>query len=64
MKTFRPHMDILPKAQRAFWPELANVPKEFVLYGGTAIALHLGHRDSVVFDFFRAKSLYLETLMQ
>ena len=28
------------------------MPAEFTLYGGTAIALHLGHRQSVDFDFF------------
>jgi hypothetical protein len=28
------------------------VPDEFVLYGGTALALHLGHRTSLDFDFF------------
>ncbi len=28
------------------------MPTEFTLYGGTAIALHLGHRQSVDFDFF------------
>lgn len=32
--------------------ELASVPPTFVLYGGTAIALQLGHRVSVDFDFF------------
>jgi hypothetical protein len=30
---------------------------KFVLYGGTAIALHLGHRESLDFDFFRAGPL-------
>jgi Nucleotidyl transferase AbiEii toxin, Type IV TA system len=49
---FAPHLDILPKPQRRLWDELASVPPEFVLYGGTAIALHLGHRQSVDFDFF------------
>jgi hypothetical protein len=49
---FAPRLDILPKAQRRLWDELAAVPAEFVLYGGTAIALHLGHRRSVDFDFF------------
>jgi hypothetical protein len=49
---FRPRLDILPAAQRRLWGELVAVPKEFVLYGGTAIALHLGHRASVDFDFF------------
>ena len=49
---FRPHLEVLPAAQRRFWIELAAVPAEFVLYGGTAIALHLAHRQSVDFDFF------------
>jgi hypothetical protein len=39
---FRPRLDILPPAQRRLWDELAAVPAEFVLYGGTAIALRLG----------------------
>lgn len=50
---FTPRLDILPPAQRSLWPHLAQVPGHFVLYGGTAIALHLGHRQSVDFDFFR-----------
>lgn len=29
----------------------------FVLYGGTAVALQLGHRVSIDFDFFRAEPL-------
>jgi hypothetical protein len=49
---FTPRLDILPKPQRRLWDDLAAVPAEFVLYGGTAIALHLGHRRSVDFDFF------------
>jgi Nucleotidyl transferase AbiEii toxin, Type IV TA system len=50
--SFTPRLDILPAAQRALWPELASTPPEFTLYGGTAIALRLGHRPSVDFDFF------------
>ncbi len=50
--TFAPKLDILPPAQRQLWGELSSVPEEFVLYGGTALALHLGHRDSIDFDFF------------
>src|SRR3954453_14833736 len=49
---FAPNLDVLPGSQRALWPELADTPKHFVLYGGTAIALRLGHRSSVDFDFF------------
>lgn len=52
---FRPHLDILPKAQRTLWAEFVDVPADFILYGGTAVALHLGHRQSVDFDFFAKK---------
>lgn len=51
-KKFRARLDILPPAQRRLWDELGAVPKSFVLYGGTALALHLGHRQSEDFDFF------------
>ena len=51
------HLDILASAQRRLWDELGAVPPHFVLYGGTAIALQLGHRQSVDFDFFTAQSL-------
>jgi len=51
--SFTPRMDILPNAQARLWPELkAACGLGFVLYGGTAIALRLGHRRSVDFDFF------------
>jgi hypothetical protein len=49
---FEPKLDILAEPQRALWPELDAVPLEFVLYGGTALALQLGHRTSDDFDFF------------
>jgi hypothetical protein len=52
MSAFAARVDILPEPQRQLWPELAAVPRRFVLYGGTAIALRLGHRSSVDFDFF------------
>jgi nucleotidyltransferase AbiEii toxin of type IV toxin-antitoxin system len=44
------------------WTELSAVPGEFVLYGGTALALHLGHRDSVDFHFFSNRALDLAAL--
>jgi hypothetical protein len=50
------HLNILPHAQRLLWPELASIPKDFTLYGGTAIALRLGHRESIDFDFFGTKN--------
>jgi len=67
MRTFAHQMAILPAEQQQTWPYLAPlVPLGFVLYGGTAIALRLGHRASVDFDFFLdqpwRKSLVLKTI--
>jgi hypothetical protein len=50
------HLEILPTPQRRLWDELVDVPDSFVLYGGTAIALHLGHRESIDFDFFGSEA--------
>jgi nucleotidyltransferase AbiEii toxin of type IV toxin-antitoxin system len=53
-----PVFSILPAAQLEIWKSLGTAPNlSFVLYGGTAIALHLGHRQSIDFDFFRAEPL-------
>ncbi|MDN5753041.1 MAG: nucleotidyl transferase AbiEii/AbiGii toxin family protein [Nitrosospira sp.] len=52
MRTWSPELHILPRGQRLLWNRLAATPKHFVLYGGTALALRLGHRESVDFDFF------------
>lgn len=53
MKTFTPYLEILPEAQKYFWKKLSPCKDlGFVLYGGTAIALQLGHRISIDFDFF------------
>ena len=55
---FEPKTEILPRAQQEIWPLLAPAPGlSFVLYGGTAVALHLGHRISVDFDFFSSRPL-------
>lgn len=53
---FEPKTGALPKAQLEIWPLLAP-GLSFVLYGGTAVALHLGHRTSVDFYFFRSAPL-------
>ena len=55
---FDPKIGVLPKAQQEIWPLLAPASAlSFVLYGGTAVALYLGHRVSVDFDFFRFSPL-------
>ncbi len=60
---FQPHFEILPRPQRALWRELAEVPRQFVLYGGTAVALRLGHRSSADFDFFSSERFGAEDLL-
>ena len=57
-----PRLDILPPAQQRVWRELSSVSTEFTLYGGTAVALHLGHRASVDFDFFAATHIVTDAL--
>ncbi|SCC93986.1 conserved hypothetical protein [Thiomonas sp. X19] len=62
--SFRPRLDILPPAQRELWPQLKPLVKlGLVLYGGTAIALRIGHRHSVDFDFFTEKPLDKAAIM-
>jgi hypothetical protein len=61
---FNPCFDILPSAQKNLWPELAEVPRHFVLYGGTALALRLGHRVSVDFDFFSSETVVPGELLE
>jgi hypothetical protein len=51
-----PRLDILPSAQKQLWAELNATPEHFALYGGTALALRLGHRISVDFDFFSSQT--------
>ena len=56
--TFTPRLNILPEAQRQLWPAFDETDSlGFVLYGGTAIALRVGHRPSVDFDFFTDRPL-------
>jgi hypothetical protein len=59
-----PHLESLPEPQQRLWPELKDTPKTFVLYGGTAIALYLGHRQSEDFDFFASQPFNPTTLLQ
>ena len=54
----KPRLDVVPPGQRRFWDDHAGrLPDHFVLYGGTAIALRLGHRSSIDFDFFSNAAL-------
>jgi Nucleotidyl transferase AbiEii toxin, Type IV TA system len=63
IRTFTPCLSILPPAQQQLWPSLRPASQlGFVLYGGTAIALRLGHRSSVDYDFFSDQGLNRQAL--
>lgn len=53
---FEPNLDAMAHEQRALWPRLAELPADAVLYGGSAIAVRLGHRVSIDFDLFLPRS--------
>lgn len=49
------HKEILTSEQVNFLPLIKNFSKDFGLVGGTAAALHIGHRQSIDFDLFSDK---------
>ncbi len=51
------HKEILTEAQIELLPLVRAFKREFYLVGGTAIALHIGHRRSVDFDLFKYDKL-------
>ncbi|MDA3922640.1 MAG: nucleotidyl transferase AbiEii/AbiGii toxin family protein [Salinisphaera sp.] len=58
MAVVAPNLQILPPNQRYLWPDLEFTRAHgMVLYGGTAIALRAGHRESIDFDFFTDRPL-------
>lgn len=50
-------LEILSKEQKELLTTLALFKKEYYLVGGTAIALHIGHRESIDFDLFKEKNI-------
>jgi hypothetical protein len=51
------HAEILNDNQKLLLPFLKKYRNNFYLVGGTAIALHIGHRQSVDFDLFCYKNI-------
>ena len=51
------HEEILNAAQQSLLPLMSQFRREYYLVGGTAIALHIGHRRSVDFYMFKPTSL-------
>ena len=60
---FHPNLSMLRQSQRQLWSEFSEVPEEFVLCGGTAVALHLGHRESYDFELFVSQNFDPDTLL-
>lgn len=58
------HPEILSEQQRLLLPFVQSLKKEFYLVGGTAIALHIGHRQSIDFDLFKKTNIRREKLAQ
>ncbi len=51
------YLNILSKEQQELLPFLDSFKKKYILVGGTAIALQIGHRKSIDFDLFSTKPI-------
>ncbi|MCR4277520.1 MAG: nucleotidyl transferase AbiEii/AbiGii toxin family protein [Candidatus Berkelbacteria bacterium] len=64
MSEIKIFLDILDDNRRTILPSFKHFGDRFYLAGGTALALQLGHRDSVDFDFFNPNPFSTEKLWQ
>lgn len=65
--TLKIHLELLDKERQAVLQKLSVFTRDFVLGGGTALALQLNHRKSFDFDFFSSVEIprkLLEKLSQ
>jgi hypothetical protein len=51
------HLEILSDEQKDMLALFSVFKREYYMVGGTAIALHIGHRKSIDFDMFKYKPL-------
>ncbi len=56
--------NILDKKRLDILPLFKNFKDNFYLAGGTSLALHLGHRDSIDFDFFTEEDINTKKLFE
>lgn len=54
--------NILNDKRRSILPLLKVFKEEFYLAGGTGLALQIGHRDSIAFDFFSSADIDTKTI--
>lgn len=52
------HKKILTPEQSRLLPVVKEFSKDFGLVGGTAVALHIGHRESIDYDLFTKNPAY------
>ena len=57
------HKEILSSAQLELLLMVAEFKEEFCLVGGTAVALHIGHRRSIDFDLFKHGKLHHKKIL-
>ncbi len=55
------HLEIFNEAQKEVLPYLKQFKRNYCLVGGTAIALHLGHRYSIDFNLFTQEKIRKNT---
>lgn len=55
---------ILSKERRKILPSLTLLKDEFYLAGGTGLALQIGHRESIDFDFFSPHSFDTDVMIK
>jgi hypothetical protein len=58
------HKEILNNDQLDLLQFLKSFRREFYLVGGTAVALHIGHRRSIDYDLFKTKPLNHKSILQ
>jgi hypothetical protein len=56
------HKEILSESQLLLLPLVRQFIREYYLVGGTAIAIHIGHRRSIDFDLFKYRPLNLKSI--
>ncbi len=51
------HLNILSDRQNELLSFVSSFRRNYYLVGGTAIALHIGHRRSIDYDLFTEKTI-------
>ncbi len=57
------HREIFSQSQLELLSLVSQFKREFYLVGGTAIALHIGHRRSIDFDLFKNNRLKIKRIV-